>query len=214
MLLSHISRASKALQPSIRRSAPLFFRATTVTGGSPRSFSGIVDDDAPTAEDIGKLQDEFRADPESAQIVLESESKLTTGLRSTATIREKFQILADEPFKFGGSDTATSPVEIILASLGTCQEITYKAYAQAMGIPLLSVSLKIQGEIDMRGFFSVDPSVRPGIQKITGVAVVETPSSVTKEQVEELKVVVDSHCPVTDMLGAVPMTIDLEHIQN
>jgi uncharacterized OsmC-like protein len=44
--------------------------------------------------------------------------------------------------------------------------------------------------------------------------VVETPSSVSKEQVEELKVVVDSRCPVSDMLGAVPMSIELEHVQN
>lgn len=209
MLLSHISRklASKSISPSIIRGTPFFLQTV-------RSFSGIADDDAPTAEDIAALQDEFRADPEAAKIVLESTSKLTTGLRSTATIREKFQIPADEPGKFGGSDTAPSPVEIILASLGTCQEITYKAYAQAMGIPLLSVSLKLEGFIDMRGFFSVDPSVRPGIQNIKGIAVVETPSSISKEQVQELKAVVDSHCPVSDMLGAVPMTIELEHIQN
>lgn len=213
MFLSHISRklASKSLSPSIIRGTRLCSPSFLQT---VHSFSGIADDDAPTAEDIAALQDEFRADPEAAKIVLESTSKLTTGLRSTATIRDQFQIPADEPGKFGGSDTAPSPLEIILASLGTCQEITYKAYAQAMGIPLLSVSLKLEGFIDMRGFFSVDPSVRPGIQNIKGVAVVETPSSISKEQVQELKVVVDSHCPVSDMLGAVPMTIELEHVQN
>ena len=53
-------------------------------------------------------------------------------------------------------------MEILLAALGSCQEITYKAYAQAMKIPLDSVSLKLDGEIDLRGFFAVDPQIRPG----------------------------------------------------
>lgn len=114
----------------------------------------------------------------------------------------------------GGSDTAPSPVEVILASLGTCQEITYKAYTQAMGIPLKSVSLDLKGFIDMRGFFSVDPNVRPGIQTITGVATLETSTNVTTEQIKQLKQVVDTHCPVSDMLGAVTVTITLNHVQN
>ena len=222
MFLSRVSRglASKSLPSSAsisigRRGAAAAPSATAAarTRRSLCAWGGIVGDDAPTAEDIGNLQDEFRADPESAKFVLESTSKLTTGLRSTATIREKFEIPSDEPGKFGGTDTAPSPVEIILASLGTCQEITYKAYAQAMKIPVLSVSLKIEGDIDMRGFFSVDPNVRPGIQKIRGVATVETPTSVSTQLVEELKAVVDTHCPVSDMLGAVPTEITLEHVQ-
>lgn len=206
LLLSSIKKsAAGCCLPSVARETRSSLSSTT---------GADVEDDAPSAQDIANLQEEFRADPASAQIVLESKSKLTTGLRSTAAIREdKFQIQADEPFKFGGTDTAPSPVEIILASLGTCQEITYKAYAQAMEIPIRSVSLSLEGEIDMRGFFSVDPNVRPGIQKIAGVATVETAPSVSTDQIEQLKQVVDSRCPVSDMLQAVPITITLEHVQ-
>ena len=104
-------------------------------------------------------------------------------------------------------------MEILLAALGSCQEITYKAYAQAMKIPLDSVSLKLDGEIDLRGFFAVDPQIRPGFQNITGVVTIETPDSVSTEQLEQLKGVVDAHCPVLDMLGAVPTTLTLHHVQ-
>ena len=223
MLLSaHLARGFTPKYLTSSASSFLFKRAARSGLGSStvvKSFStnnpALDNDDAPTAADIAAVQEEFRANPASAKIEISSISKLTTGLRSTAQIRDnQFQIATDEPFKFGGSDTAPSPVEVIVASLGTCQEITYKAYAQAMSIPLKSVSLDLKGTIDMRGFFSVDPNVRPGIQEITGVATVETSADVTTEQIEELKGVVDSHCPVSDMLGAVPVTITLNHVQN
>lgn len=181
---------------------------------SAESEPAAQTDDAPTAADIAKLQQLFQKNEKAAKMTFSSTSKLTTGLRSKAAIRNgKFEIHADEPVGIGGTDTAPNPVEILLAALGSCQEITYKAYAQALQIPLDSVSLQLDGDIDLRGFFAVDPQIRPGFQKITGVVTVETPESVSTEQVEQLKGVVDQHCPVLDMLGAVPTNLTLNHVQ-
>ena len=62
---------------------------------------------------------------------------------------------------------------MILAALGTCQEITCRAYATALGIPLDNVSVTLEGELDLRGFFGVDDSVRAGFQKIDGTVKLE-----------------------------------------
>ena len=59
-------------------------------------------------------------------------------------------------------------VEILLFSLGACQEITTKAFANAMGVPLTRVSVELTGHIDLRGFFAVDDSVRAGFNKRLG----------------------------------------------
>jgi putative redox protein len=56
----------------------------------------------------------------------------------------------------GGADTAPNPVEYILAALGSCQEITYRLYADALGIPLNGVSVELTGAIDLRGFSTSD----------------------------------------------------------
>jgi len=53
--------------------------------------------------------------------------------------------------------------------LGACQEITTKAFANAMGVPLTRVSVQLKGHIDLRGFFAVDDSVRAGFNKILGL---------------------------------------------
>jgi len=164
-------------------------------------------DDAPTAADIAGLQKQFSANPEAAMAVFSSTSQLTSGLRSTARIRDKYSIPTDEPKALGGTDTAPNPVEVLLAAFGTCQEITWKAYGQASGIVIDSVSVKLDGEIDLRGFLAVAEDVRPGFQKITGTVTVK--SSASTEELEGLKAVVDAHCPVLDMLQAVPITIKL-----
>ncbi|MCB1970424.1 MAG: OsmC family protein [Geminicoccaceae bacterium] len=139
----------------------------------------------------------FRADASAAQAVFSSSSQLQEGLRSQVSIRQH-GLVVDEPPALGGTDAGPNPVELILAALGTCQEITYRAFAAALGIPLAGVSVKLDGDIDLRGFFAVDDSIRPGYQKITGTVTLVSDAPV--EKLEMLKEAVDGHCPVLDML--------------
>ena len=100
---------------------------------------------------IAASQAAFKADPEKAKAVFSSKSALQEGLRSEAAMREH-TLTVDEPESLGGKDAGPNPVELVLAALGTCQEITYRAYATALGIPLDAVSVELDGEIDLRGF--------------------------------------------------------------
>mmetsp|Transcript_52831 Transcript_52831/g.123178 ORF Transcript_52831/g.123178 Transcript_52831/m.123178 type:complete len:187 (+) Transcript_52831:71-631(+) len=170
-----------------------------------RAFSG-----GPSAEAIAAIQANFKKNPAQALATFNSSSQLSEGLVSTGKLRD-FNITADEPESFGGQNTAPNPVEILLFSLGSCQEITFKAFANAMGVPLTKVSVELTGHIDLRGFFAVDESVRAGFNKIEGTVTVDSPADT--ETIKQLKAVVDSHCPVKDMMQAVPMDITLNHIQ-
>lgn len=173
----------------------------------PRMLSSAAVDDAPTAEAIAGLQEMYRSDPSKAKVTFSSKSELTKGLRSLATIRNKYTYPADEPTWLGGTDTAPNPVEMLLASLGTCQEITYKAYSQVMGIKLDKVSVELDGSIDLRKFFAVDESVRAGFSAIKGTVTIT--SDADKATLDQLKVAVDAHCPVLDALSSIPIEITL-----
>ena len=127
-------------------------------------------------------------------------------LRSEARIRQ-FSVTVDEPPTLGGSDAGPNPVELVLAALATCQEITYRAYATALGVPLESVSVKLDGVLDLRGFFAVDEKVRSGFTGVQGTVTLK--SSATQEELAKLKAVVDAHCPVLDILRA-PVPVQLE----
>lgn len=154
---------------------------------------------------ISDTQSAFRADPDKAKVTFNSSSRLTEGFRSEVSIRQH-RLAADEPPALGGADSGPNPVELILAALGTCQEITYRAYATAMGIPLDSVSVELAGDIDLRGFFAVDESVRSGYQNIRGTVNIE--SSASEADLQKLRAAVDAHCPVLDILtNKVPVSL-------
>lgn len=127
------------------------------------------------------------------------------GLHRNVSIRE-FSVEVDEPPALGGKDKAPNPVEYALAALATCQEITYRLHADALGIPLKDVSVKLEGEIDLRGFFGAAKGVRPGFQNVTGS--VSFDSTASADDLKRLKEVVDAHCPVLDLFSnATPVQI-------
>ena len=148
-------------------------------------------------ETIGKLQKDFTENPEKAVLDYTSFSTLKEGLQSKAKLRNH-KLVIDEPTSFGGKDEGASPVELVLAALGSCQEITYKAFATALGIDLKSVSVNLKGILDLKGFLAIDNNVRPGFKNIEGLVNIE--SSAPKAEIDKLIEVVNAHCPVLDIL--------------
>jgi putative redox protein len=154
---------------------------------------------------IVATQADLRANAQNGQAAFSVDSRQVEGLRSETKIRQ-FSLTIDEPPTLGGSDAGPNPVELVLAALATCQEITYRAYATALGIPLESVSVKLDGALDLRGFFAVSDDVRPGFTGVEGTVTLKSPAS--REQLVKLKEVVDAHCPVLDVLRA-PVPVEL-----
>ncbi len=146
------------------------------------------------------------ADSAQALASFTVESRQAEGLRSEVALRD-FRLTVDEPEALGGTDQGPNPVELVLAALATCQEITYRLYADHLGIPLDGVSVTLTGDLDLRGFFAVDEAVRPGFQAIRGEVKLE--STAGPEQLARLKEAVDRHCPVLDILGrATPVSLE------
>src|SRR5215471_5478249 len=100
-------------------------------------------------------QSNLRQRPLDAAATYGAATRQLAGLRSEASIRD-FRLTLDEPPALGGSDAGSNPVELVLAALGACQEITYRLYADALGIPLNHVAVRVEGRLDLRGFFAVE----------------------------------------------------------
>jgi len=164
----------------------------------------------PLATIIAAAADKFRQEAPAAQRTFVSASRLGEGFRSAVSIRDH-QLTVDEPHGIGGSDAGPTPVELVLAALGTCQEITYRAFATALDIPLASVAVTVEGDIDFRGFFAIDESIRPGFQCLR--VKVALGSSASQADIDRLVAIVNGHCPVLDMLSTpVPTTIDVRRV--
>lgn len=141
--------------------------------------------------------------PETAQMTFTVGAELTESLKMDVDIRQH-RITVDEPTALGGTDEGPNPVELVLAALTTCQAITYRVWAMKLGIALESVNVEADGDIDLRGFFGVDDTVRPGYSAVRLRVKLDGPES--PERYQELADAVDGHCPVLDFTGtAVPV---------
>jgi uncharacterized OsmC-like protein len=145
----------------------------------------IVDTRKAITEDSANAQAAFAAD---GTLVGVTEVDVRTGAHT-------FKV--DEPPALGGADVAANPVQYALASLGSCQAITYRIWATHLGIELDSVTVRVEGDLDLRGFFGTDDSVRPGFTAVRVEVAVTGPE--TQARYAELAAAVDDHCPVLDL---------------
>ena len=124
---------------------------------------------------------------------------LVTGTTTEVSVRvANHDFTIDEPPTLAGTNLGASPVEHLLASLGACQVITYQVWAAKLGIALDSVEVSLAGDLDVHGFFGLDPDVRPGFQSIDLTVRLHGPES--SERYAHLTKVVDEHCPVLDVI--------------
>lgn len=58
----------------------------------------------------------------------------------------KFKVFSDQPVNNGGSDTAMTPPELFLASLGACAAYYAEEYLKARGLPDEGLEIRIIGD--------------------------------------------------------------------
>lgn len=114
----------------------------------------------------------------------------------------------DEPAALAGDDAAASPVEVALGAFIACQIVVYRLYAQLLGIPIDSIEATAEGDLDVRGLFGMDKSIRPGFSSIRLTVAIQGPE--TEEKYAELQEVVDQNCPIQDLFAnRTPITATL-----
>ncbi len=126
-------------------------------------------------------------------------SRSVNGLVVESTARN-FKIIMDEPAGLGGTDTGMSPVEGLLCSLGSCQVIVARAFAEANGIKVDDFWVELEGDLDPDGFLKGVPGVRNGFSAIRTTMHIKTDAPA--EKVKEFAKFIESRCPVGDTIVA------------
>jgi uncharacterized OsmC-like protein len=89
-----------------------------------------------------------------------------SGLGAEHTHRRPFVFDADHPEVFAAEDDGATPVEIVLAALGSCLTAGVAAVATHRGVQLRSVTASIEGDMDIQGILGIDPDVRNGYSAV------------------------------------------------
>jgi uncharacterized OsmC-like protein len=143
-------------------------------------------------------------DPANAQALFSAHGTLV-GVTEVDVRAGAHTFKVDEPPALGGADVAANPVQYALASIGSCQAVTYRFWAAQLGISFAKLTVRVEGDLDIRGFFGFDDTVRPGFIAVRVEVSVTGPES--EERYAELAAAVDEHCPVLDLFkNPVPVT--------
>lgn len=142
--------------------------------------------------------DRIAADPANAKLTYSTRGT-AVGSVATEIASGKHRFTVDEPSALAGDDGAASPVEYALGALIGCQVVVYRLYAQQLGIQVDDIEIEAEGDLDVRGIFGVDETVRPGFSAVRLTAHVTGPES--QERYDELLAAVEAHCPVQDLFA-------------
>ena len=81
-------------------------------------------------------------------------------------VKRRFSMDIDEPLELGGSNRFANPQEYLIAALNACMTVGYVAQCAVHGITLESLVIETEGEIDLRGFLGIDPTVANGYESL------------------------------------------------
>jgi uncharacterized OsmC-like protein len=159
-------------------------------------------------------------DTANAQFQFRTRNEWTGGSSNCTTIRDfyalgheddtrsqSFEIDSDQAPFLDGRNSAPTPVEYLLHSLISCLTTTLVYHASVHGIEIGSVSSRLEGDIDVRGFFGLSEEVRKGFHTMRVRMQVQSKASV--EELTELAM----FSPVYDVISrSLPVEVVLEKI--
>lgn len=152
---------------------------------------------------IGAITEE----PEKAATTWASTVEWKGGFRSQSSSRDFAPVPSDEPYGLGGDNTAANPVEQLLGALGNCLAVGYAANATAAGIEVNSLTIELEGDLDLHTFLGIKEG-HAGFSSIT--AKVSLDSGASPEELDALHQKVVSTSPVGHTLGrAIPVNVEL-----
>ena len=106
--------------------------------------------------------------------------------------------MADAPPALGGVDSGPAATEVLLAALAGCVTSGITANAALFDVPIDGLEIDLEADIDLRGVFGHDKSVKNGFSDIRYTVTIKSPAS--EDKVRRCKETIDRKSPVLDTL--------------
>ena len=149
------------------------------------------------------LKDAYRENPERARSTLVARGELDVAqLRCRIATGRGAVIEAGLHPMAGGDVTAACAGDMLLEALCGCAGVTLCAVATALGIPVTSGRVTVEGDLDFRGTLGVDKQAPAGFLAIRAGFALAT--SGTDEQLEKLARLTERYCVVAQTLSPRP----------
>ena len=150
------------------------------------------------------LKQGYRADPATALLTLRATaSEQDSPLACSVDIgRAVYQAQAHAGA--GGPGTAPCSGDLLLGALAACAQVTYQMVSTAMNVPVTSVHVAAEGDLDLRGTLGIDADTPVGFTTIRLRFEVEAPAA-TADQLASVLEKTERYCVVLQTLTTPPV---------
>ena len=153
---------------------------------------------------VAAVRQRVGEDPARAVVRPRAEARMGAGTRVDVRVGA-FEFAVDEPESVGGTGTAPNPVQITLGTLGSCFAITYRYWAEELGLRLDAVTVTVDADFDTGAFFGFPGAVgTPAPSAVRCAIQLQGPEPA--DRYAKLIAAVDEHCPMLDLFTqAIPV---------
>ncbi len=131
------------------------------------------------------------------------------GGQSAVPPTRKFFVTVDAPSGLGGVDAAPTAAESLVGAFAGCLISGIATNGALFDVPIDSITVDMEADIDFRGLLGHDKSVRNGFGDIRYTVTIHSPAS--EEKVRRCKETIDRKSPVADTI-ANPVNISSKFI--
>jgi uncharacterized OsmC-like protein len=183
-------------------------------GGDPSRLTALKDDSSRAASchivrsmDVRTLQkplkEKYRADPDASRITLRAEAGQSAAPVACSVDLGRAVYEAQAHTGVGGPGTAACSGDLLLGALAACAQITCQMVAAAMGVPVDTIEVTVEGDLDLRGTLGLSRDVPVGFEEIRMIFDIHAPAA-TAEQVQALREKTEQYCVVMQTLTRPP----------
>ena len=162
---------------------------------------------------IKGFSDAVRANPAMGKLTMKAHSTWQRGTKALVTTGEctvlggqqlfaptrQFALMVDDPAGLGGVDSAPTPIETLMAALAGCVTSGIATNAAMFGVKRDGIDIEMDADIDVRGVFGHDKSVRNGIGDIRYTVTIH--SQAPEDKVRKCKETIDRKSPIRDTIA-------------
>ena len=149
------------------------------------------------------LKARYRSEPEAALITLSARANEASSAMACSVDIGRAIYEAEAHAGVGGPGTAACSGDLLLGALAACAQITCQMVAAASGVPIDSVEVTVEGDLDLRGTLGLSRDVPVGFSSIRLRFQINAPSA-TSEQLASLQERTERYCVVLQTLAQAP----------
>jgi uncharacterized OsmC-like protein len=147
------------------------------------------------------LKQRYRDEPEAGLVTLTASGTLGDGVSCSVQTGRALAQAGLHPAS-GGDGSLLCSGDMLLEALAACAGVTLRAVSTSLGIPVVSGSVRAEGDLDFRGTLGVDRDAPVGFSAIRLSFDLDTDAD--EEQLATLLELTERYCVVFQTLATAP----------